>query len=216
MDQVSDSLGPDDAPGAVLPDTLSKVVGPEGGELRVRGVRLRVPAGALQEKTLLTVANLGDEAQTRLAPLEPSARFLARPTSFSPHGLQFLKAAEISIDVDDESASSVEIRRLDDEMDPTWTLIQGVPIDEEVSFDTRSFSVYALTSAALATGGAPSGSGGAASGGNLNGSGGKAASGGAPIGTGGRGPAGSGGENSSLGGAGEGGVSDGVAGDPAD
>jgi len=217
VDQVSTSADVDQGPNANLPDTLSKLVGPEGGELRVRGVTLRVPSGALQDKTLLTVANLGDDAQSRLAPLTTNARFLARPTSFSPHGLQFLKAAQISIDVDDERATAIEIRRLDDETDPTWTLLNEVSLDDVVSFDTRRFSIYALTSVVLGAGGSLSGAGGsgaASSGGAKSGSGGSSPSGGAP--TSGSGGSIYGGDSSSWGGAAEGGAVDGAASEEAD
>lgn len=151
---VGDRSGDDGS--SELPDTLSKMVGPEGAEMRIRGVTLSVPAGALRTETLVTVSNMGSEAAGRLAPTQRDVRFLSPPALFTPHGLHFSYPVQISMTAETPQSQMV-IRRLDDEKDTTWEEISSQRQKESSVFETSQFSIYALTSEVpLGTGGAES------------------------------------------------------------
>jgi ZU5 domain len=182
----------------VLPDSLSSTIGPEGGEMKIRGVRLVIPQGALSSDTVLTLANLGDEATAKLAPLEREVRHIRGPTMFSPHRQVFMKPVHVEMTMT-MAPTGITLRRLDDELDSTWEIIRAKVRSDGLEFETEHFSIYGLASALPeGTGGADSGSGGRPSA-----SGGFSFGGGAAVGGfsfGGEGNWSSGGSGASFGG----------------
>jgi hypothetical protein len=61
----------------------TKIIGPEGGELKVGKVKIKIPAGALTQRTVISG-------------VVPAS--LLRDVEVSPHGLQFALVAELEID----------------------------------------------------------------------------------------------------------------------
>lgn len=69
----------------LLPKSVSKVVGPEGGVVRGYGVELTVPRGALKANTTITL----------VVPIG-----LYHEVEFYPHGLQFERPARLRFELD--------------------------------------------------------------------------------------------------------------------
>lgn len=175
-----------------LPESLSKSIGPGGGELRIRGVTLKIPPGALTRQTELTVANLGEKVASALPSPGAGFRFVAGPTSFQPHGQVF----QLPVDIEMTTGATVgpfALKKLDDPNDTTWSDVPDASIRvPSLQFATKGFSVYALFEGSdtdSSSGGAPSGAGGGGS-----------ASGGASAGVGGTLAAVGGDANGGLGG----------------
>jgi hypothetical protein len=64
----------------------TKIIGPEGGELKVGKVKIKIPAGALTQRTVISG-------------VVPAS--LLRDVEVSPHGLQFALEAELEIDYEE-------------------------------------------------------------------------------------------------------------------
>lgn len=74
--------------------SMTEVVGPRGGVVRAGGVVLRIPAGALERPTAITV-------------VQPAGVFVQG--FFLPHGLRFLEPAMLTFDLGGTNAADKEL-----------------------------------------------------------------------------------------------------------
>lgn len=132
---------------ATDPSSVTGVIGPEGGELRLPdGAGVVIPAGALDDRVEIMVERLaGPEAQA-LADLLPSGVSLVSDLyAFTPHGLGFLAPVEITIPYDSAS-NALAMQSLDDEDDTSWTEDADATFADDVAtLETEHFSIKGVT-----------------------------------------------------------------------
>ncbi len=126
-------------------------VGADGGTLRVTAkegtATLVIPAGALTKDLTLSVAVLPATPQGVASP--DAAPFLQRSfvLSLQPHGATFSRP--VTVTFDDANGGNTVVRLADD-ADPTWERVAGAevtPGTKAVSFETSTFSYYAVVTA---------------------------------------------------------------------
>lgn len=91
--------GPEGAPSEFPPNTVSAIVGPEGGVIEMDGLRFDVPAGSLATAQEITVTRM-DVAVPGYSAATPVFRF-------GPSGLKFASPAMISLSVPGSPGSPV-------------------------------------------------------------------------------------------------------------
>ena len=121
-------------------DSATIGVGPAGGELTGEdGLRLEVPANALDAEAELTARPI----QTR-TPDAPGITFVSDAYAFTPHGTHFDTPVTITLPFE-AGGDGLQVYRLDDEADLTWSLVEGVDFeDRHATFTTDGFSIYGI------------------------------------------------------------------------
>jgi hypothetical protein len=121
-------------------DSATIAVGPAGGELtRGDGLRLAVPANALNTEAELTARPI--QART---PDAPGITFVSDAYTFTPHGTHFDTPVTITLPFKAEG-DGLQVYRLDDEDDLTWSLVEGADFEDgHATFTTDGFSIYGI------------------------------------------------------------------------
>lgn len=129
------------------PSSVTKVVGPAGGELVLPdGAGVTIPEGALDEEIEITVARLSDSEAGALAELLPNGLTLVSDLyAFTPHGQEFLLPVEIRVPYD-SSSDALAMQSLDDETDTSWGEDKGAAFADDVAtLETEHFSIKGVT-----------------------------------------------------------------------
>ncbi len=134
----------DDNNSCPLPDaggvTASQLIGPEGGEIALAsGGKVEIPAGALSEAMMITIAEAADPK-----PLPLGLDAAGKTLSFTPHGTEFDEPVTITLPFDDDDATAVFPMKLEDDDDESWeAVVAGVDKESDaIKVTTSTFSVY--------------------------------------------------------------------------
>lgn len=139
---VATGCGGDDASCPLVEDgaaTASQLIGPSGGTLELaNGGKVEIPAGALDEETMITVTEVLDPK-----PLPLGLDSAGKGYAFEPHGTVFSAPVKIAIPFSDDDATAVRPMKLDDNEDTSWqTVVGGTKTADKIEMETTSFSIY--------------------------------------------------------------------------
>lgn len=119
--------------------TQTREVGPAGGELEVRGVRVRVPAGALTAIVPMTLTVGAAASKPTPAGFEP----FTEVASLTPHGLPFAADVTVLLPARADPGAAARVLRLAEPSASQWTEVAGhTRTGAALAFTTRAFSEY--------------------------------------------------------------------------
>lgn len=140
------SVGCGDDDGGDATDTITQLVGAEGGTVElVGGGKVTIPAGALNEAIPIKITKLD---LNDIAALPDNMEPAGKPVAFEPHGQMFLVPVKIEVAYEGAEADNAETRPMklpnEDAATSEWTTVFPNEKDVEektVGMETTSFSV---------------------------------------------------------------------------
>ncbi len=117
-------------------------IGASGGSVAVDGVSLRVPAGALDSPTVVTMRRLSDAQVEELADgAEEFGELVSAVVELTPHGLAFAKPAILELPYDDDGAGEpTTLERIEGE--DGWSPVDAEFGDGVATVELEHFSWY--------------------------------------------------------------------------
>lgn len=114
--------------GPGLGDFASKWIGPAGGHLRLPGVRLEIPAGALAVSTLISIEKEADGS-----------------VDLSPDGQTFAVPVALTFDIEPGQDPEAMCVQWYDPDEAIWTIIPSASSQSARSAPLAHFSIYRIT-----------------------------------------------------------------------